>query len=512
MSEWSGQPLLAADSTTPLNNNSADPLPSFSTLSLHSEDQSSAALTTPQDVPSHNQSHYPQPHNEPPPVYSQAPQHADPSPSLPTTTGNTKPLRFCPAPSGYTINFEKSWYGIPSIPNFDVCSKCHADYIASSPFSGAFTVTAPSENLRGCDFNTPHVKSLWNEAIQTRSMVSLQRYIEMRSKIPACAGNQGIQVPSTTMWFVVRAGIDPVEGLFVCGACYHDHVAHTPFASCFTPTPREPAPTDRRACSFAMPYLRALAGDADTQKRGWPSFVENARARMGLPPCAGQAGTTKLLAWFSPTAYDVPGMVVCPACYLDHIVPSPHITDFGRCKIEQKENALWTCDLSNLPLLFAYGQKLDPTTMTRTIVSEAAVKVFKYPCTAQGVSSEEWHTLRSGADGFRVCPGCFAGFIRPLQMDNYFLRESNTKLGPTRICDLHRPSPRIANYINTLIAAYGTGDFDGTFGAYAQSRAGVPVCAKGEMVKDGVWFGTESFLACPECYTDFIKYVDLSFF
>lgn len=439
------------------------------------------------------------------------------------------PLSFCPGAAGYSLDYEYIlWYSLITIPNFDICSKCYAEHIASSPLANSFIQRRhPTGTNVTCDFYTPRVRSLWAEALQTQNLQRLSQYMYDRGMIPPCRGMGGVKGPSSTRWFTLKPAFDTIGGGFaVCESCYNDFVVGSLFAAYFSPTAstHAPGPEDVNSCDFASPFIRRAFLDGSNIE-DWSNFSEFARLRMDVPACPGVGGNATKgnmpMRWCVPKTYHVPGMYVCLACHLDYIMPTAHSDDFEPIPmLSEADNH--PCALAIPALRFVYSQELtEKSSRTWDIARDAAQACFANPCTIRGIVSDEWYTLAPpyAVQEHDICKACYNAWIIPLGRNISSAFTLRRWLYPTpglvaehRLCDLCMGSPRLAHYLGKLVVSYAKKDIT-PFAEYAQERAQFPMCSRDLMVEDGSrrWFGTEEWVACEECWFDVIRCVTFSF-
>lgn len=423
-------------------------------------------------------------------------------------------LRVCPGQK--PIYYPAIWYKIAEIDprEFTVCSKCHTDYILSSPFVADFSTVSLDWTLpTTCDFNTPRMHMLWAEAIEFNHLSNLRQYINRRAEVPPCVREVGVQGPSTTtLWYSLKPSpTGTIDGFVVCEACYQDDIlAALPFFSGeFVVHPQMHDTENLWTCDIGTkPFIREIIAEiGHSDPVDLDRFVQLAKTRMSAPHCAGMAGT-KLSGtrWFKPSSPKIPRMVACESCYYDFFLAHPsRRADFDPNPIIKADDNddIWICDLAVPAIRFPATQKLNIVPMDGFHWRNTATLLSNSPCHQDGILSDEWYTLNPPVKDVDICAGCLSGFIRPLNLDSHFTRQTVTEK-VHKICDLQRQSTRFPTYIDKLEEAYATQNFT-IFAQYCQERSKFPPCPGSLATTGRYWYGTEYFFACQECYHDIIE-------
>jgi hypothetical protein len=417
------------------------------------------------------------------------------------------PPRYPPQPATITACPENEplyataiWFFIPGVSNFDVCSHCYASHIRQTRWANRFRGELKASNLtRRCHFNTPRGLQLWSEALRYDNWDSITAYWAHRRKIADCQGATALAADVGTKWY--HPTYRDIDGFGICAACYEDVVCSTAFAGQFVPAqPGQPA-GELWNCKMTM-YLRRVMqrGGAD-----WASFAAAATRSLRLPPCTGsKAVAASQCNWFQPVPA-IDGLFVCETCYVNTIAasfmeanwaamaPTPRFSPQG-----------WQTRVCGLSVIALKVACLRATQLKDyALLWRAAKAIFSMPyCAPGGIENGTWHRLRCGQGlDFDVCGQCFAGFIIPYGFGDRFIQ---MQLQGKRTCDLNPAVPRQREYCRKLDESISLGNF-AYFEEYATRFANIPPCPTYNIVKGRRWYGDNTFLACEQCWEEFVR-------
>lgn len=405
------------------------------------------------------------------------------------------------------------WYSIPGISNFDACSHCYDSHIRQTRWANRFRGELKASNLkRRCHFNTPRSLQLWSEALRYENWDSITAYWAHRGQIADCHGaTTALAADVGTKWYhPAYRGV--IDGFRICAACYEDVVCSTPFAAQFVPVqPGQQPAGELWTCKMTM-YLRRVMERGGTD---WANFVAAATRSLRLPPCPGsKAVAVAHCNWFQPVP-SIDGLFVCETCYINNIAAS-----FMEANWEAMPPApAWqtrVCGLSVIALKVA----CDRATQLKdyALLWRAAKTIFSMPYCAPGgiANGGAWYRLRCGQDlGFDICGQCFAGFIVPYGFGDRFIQiqqQQQLPPGGRRMCDLNPAVPRQREYCRKLDESISLGSF-ASFEEYAMRFANnnnIPPCPTYNIVKGRRWYGNDTFLACEQCWEEFVRDTSLA--
>ena len=403
-------------------------------------------------------------------------------------------------PKGHPVPWG-SWFQVPNLPGFDVCSKCYYTFIHRSSFRPRFSpvVDRPDGIAVGCGFYTPRILQLWETALRGRNFESFLRYVEARTRIPHC---NKLEPRTGGRWWIVQGDMPNFQ---VCEACYNDLVLASPFANRFAP---HPAPRDEMYCSLGIPglqkrFLRLIETRSPAHGNTWQDFVQSANYRISeVPKCAGAAYVHGPRDWWT-CKKAIQGFAICEACYLDEVEPSLWRDKFVPIPNKQSRSGKWSCDFAIIPVKLSWQLALNDVAREFDDFWKCAGAALSMPpCRGQVINGGEWFKMLNTSN-FSVCPTCYYTLIRALGFGSCFQREQHTK-GSLSSCDLSPESPGYHALLTKLGEALDCRDFS-RFEAYAHARSLVPPCPGSNAVTGRKWYGTDSFAACERCYKDIIE-------
>jgi len=149
------------------------------------------------------------------------------------------------------------------------------------------------------------------------------------------------EIKFSTKWHYLRN----VPKFQVCSYCFTQHIEGTDVAVSFDS--EMSLQGEARNCKFQIPRVQQL-WTTSKRSKDFEALKALLEHRAGVLPCYGESGTTSAagVKWFSPISGDIPGFVVCEACYEDYILASTFVNQFEVYKEKQTSNAIWACDLS----------------------------------------------------------------------------------------------------------------------------------------------------------------------
>ncbi|TDZ46946.1 hypothetical protein CTRI78_v008779 [Colletotrichum trifolii] len=246
-------------------------------------------------------------------------------------------LRFAPSPMLSTI------YSCPSTPR---------DELATPDFTSSTTscLTRPSTNpTPELDLTPRAPPTAPKETTVVVPPPTRPRANSRRASPPTRNRGRGLVVscidsPVTfaTTWYTHPTAPD----FTICSRCYEDHLLGTRFEHDFrgkTLDDHKP-----RVCRFSQPRIKDhLLQQALITGRVVDDLTAFLRRRSTIADCRGLDGVhgSDKTKWFRPKHNAVPNMVVCEACYEDHILPFRAASNFEPTPA-QPANDVWTCDMA----------------------------------------------------------------------------------------------------------------------------------------------------------------------
>ncbi|KAJ9144063.1 Integral membrane protein [Pleurostoma richardsiae] len=408
------------------------------------------------------------------------------------------------------MTFPTTWYFHSSAPEFFICSWCFVEHIYTSRFQDQFVGTILNdEKPRECLFSRPRMnKVLFPDATSTGSLQGVLEWMKRRSAIPKCKGVDGAKGAAGVKWYSTIG--NEINGFVACEACYEDICLTNSFASHLEPTPNCQAADDVWFCDMAVRFVQGVYTESGKTKN-WTNFVTEAEARMNrissCPKGSRSSGSSR--AWFRPKNRDPGGLVICAACYCDHVGLTADSSAWERAtELDGRLDINVTCDMGQFNLLIAMLRAVEREDYS--IWWTAVREVARQPhCDSKGVKDGVWYTLPSRPAGFEVCGACYAAVLRSLDIERFFVRRSDIPPGESRLCSLHPSYQRFQSVVNKLLETFYLQD-TARLERWAVDYADTPICGRDKDFKDRVWYGWEECTICPECYLEFIKGTSLA--
>ncbi|KAK2061097.1 hypothetical protein LY76DRAFT_603524 [Colletotrichum caudatum] len=219
-----------------------------------------------------------------------------------------------------------------------------------------------------------------------------------------------ISSPATfcTTWYTHPTA----PGFPICSRCYEDHLAGTRFEHDFRGKVCDD--NEPRVCRFSKPRVRDHLLRSTLATGRVEDLVGFLGRRAAVPDCRGPDGVMggQGAKWFRPRNNAVPNMVVCQACFEDHVQPHRFAANFEPAS-GQAPTDVWSCDMATPYIQKAYraaAARDDWAGFTREAVARMAM-----PACARRqkvtVGSRRWFTptaaAGAGHDGVLVCAACY---------------------------------------------------------------------------------------------------------
>lgn len=451
----------------------------------------------------------------PPPIPPRPPGYEiTQRPNLPPRAFANAPPRAVTACIDTHVTFSTDWYWHLNAPEFYICSRCYVDHIHGTVFDGAFQSKRFSDGKpRMCRFSKTRMKDyLWKEAVSSRNLEPAVEWMRRRSSIPDCKGVDGVKGKDSAAlgikWYSPGTWVQVGDNTFlVCEACYEDEVLINQFSHYFTPFPNPQSADAVWACDMAMPFVQNEY-EAKGKVGDWQGFVEEAKARMGVPPCPKAAHVQAYgRNWYVPKGASDLSFVLCQACFVDQVLHSGEEHRWepsAQLNNDLARTHTVTCDrgaMFNVSVLFsAAHEKKDFSLFWSGLDKLRREK----PCESEGIAGGTWYTLPSRPSNFGVCAACYAGILEPLQVARFFVPMSTSGGEEKLLCCLNLGHPRLSPFFLRVYEMYITLD-PRALDVYASEYAAVPACPRDQDVKSRRWYGWGDCTICPECYLDFAR-------
>ncbi|KAK1586099.1 uncharacterized protein LY79DRAFT_633986 [Colletotrichum navitas] len=406
--------------------------------------------------------------------------------------------------------FCTTWYTHPTAPDFPICSRCYEDYLVGTRFEHDFRGKVCDDNKpRVCRFSKPRIRDhILRNTLATGRVEDLVGFLGHRSTIPDCRGLDGVMGGQGAKWY--RPKNNAVPNMVVCEACFEDHVQPYRFAANFEAASGQ-APTDVWSCDLSTPYIQKAYKTAAAEN-DWAGFTKEAVARMAMPACAKrQKVTVGSRRWFTPAAAasvaaNHDGVLVCAACYHDHVVGSGeerNWRDAGRDNLASRYGSLVYCMLGhfNVGVAMSRAAETGEFSVFWGALDAACSEEF---CGPQGIKDGTWYTFPSHPEEFGICASCVATVAEPLGLASSLVTKCGVRPGTTTLCSFNPASPRFASYMGKLLEGFFTADTQ-PLESYALEFASLPLCPRDEDFQNRRWYGWEGCAVCPSCYHEFVR-------
>ncbi|KAK1967815.1 hypothetical protein LY78DRAFT_473743 [Colletotrichum sublineola] len=401
--------------------------------------------------------------------------------------------------------FCTTWYTHPTAPNFPICSRCYEDYLVGTRFEHDFRGKVCDDNKpRVCRFSKPRIRDhILRNTLATGRIEDLISFLSHRSTIPDCRGPDGVVGSQGAKWY--RPKNNAVPNMVVCQACFEDHIQPYRFAANFEAASGQ-APTDVWSCDLSTQYIQKIYKTA-AAKNDWAGFTKEAVARMAMPACAKrQKVTVGSRKWFTPTANHDGGVLVCAACYHDHIAGSGEERkwrDAGCDNLASRYGSLVYCMLGhfNVGVAMSRATETGEFSVFWKALDAACSEEF---CGPQGIKDGTWYTFPSHPEDFGICASCVATIAEPLGLASSLVTKCGVSPGTTILCSFNPASPRFASYMGKLLEGFFTADTQ-PLESYALEFASLPLCPRDEDFQNRRWYGWRDCTICPSCYHEFVR-------
>ncbi|PTB37990.1 uncharacterized protein TrAFT101_011901 [Trichoderma asperellum] len=414
-------------------------------------------------------------------------------------------ITFCPETR--MLDYSLYWYHLPDMPDFLICTKCHADHIKSTQLASQFEkIKRPDNYYSSCSFWIPRVKEvMWPQAVRTGNIDALRLFMNKRGSIKACKGANPTAATEQIKWYGMSNS--EINGFIACEACYEDRIVGTSFESKFSLYRQQPA-NENWSCDVAVQYIsRAVVKLA--QQNDWVGFVARATRRLSLPKCEGKDIQSNSCTWYIPRR-KIQNMQACEACYMDRVVLTRFEREFEAYSMNTDLDSfihhftqLWACKLheTNLPLVWAMENAIEQRDWS-VFSSSAEVACRLPPCTANGIIRGNWWTIQGGCDNFDVCESCYTSILRTSGVGHFF-EPARRNPEATLVCDFCVSSPRFRQYLRMYAKSMDQGVFS-YYLDYVRTFASIPVCPVLKTVEKTTWWGYPGALFCQDCYLSFV--------
>ncbi|KUL85380.1 hypothetical protein ZTR_06992 [Talaromyces verruculosus] len=435
--------------------------------------------------------------------------------SFGTATSNTRVAREeeipalsrCANPDG--ISWQAVWYHPVSAPPFLICSYCYDHHINSTSHAGLFEATWEDGNFaRLCQWNTPRVMSY----LAANDWDAIKAFMIERVEVPACKGLVSHNSPDGSRWYSLT-GAWEIQGFAICEACYRDLVIWNHLRRYFTTTPTIKSDEELWTCSAAAPFIKEGLCQAITSPDRWGDLHLLFRRRTEYPSCLEMKNLhASSTHWYS--SKNVPDLIVCTACYLDHFVLD-HARHWDLLPLppaqrqQQLECAMHTFQIRYAWLTCKRAGVVSNTDEYDGFEQLARIILTSPPCSTEDMRDASWYAPENyHGNEFAICKRCLVGFMIGAGFASRF-KEVDFPPGCNRICNLNRAAPLFLRYLAQYEVAVNQNNFS-IFSNFCSEYAGLPDCPRNEPYKNRRWYWKGGFTTCEVCYKEAIQGTSLA--
>lgn len=349
-----------------------------------------------------------------------------------------------------------------------------------------------------CMFGRPRAKSLFN----TGNFQALKAFTASRAEVKICHGVASVDGKMKTTWY--RPANRDVDGMVSCEACYEDYISGTVFSAHFEKS--GPKPLDQIwACDIAVPGIRRRLEEF-SNRDDWRAFVAAATHRLEVPACSPyQERPIESTKWYHASEnLNLPGFVVCEACYLDGIANTcmdVHFRSGLESGLHDRHKNL-TCALGYLPMAINLQEAI--FTENSQLWYEAA-RIFMHEdiCSGQAQQGKS-HVLKDGNIDFNLCHSCYTCYIDLFGFGEHF-EEVHTPTGNKWSCDFHPARHGFSKYTRALSEAIFVNEFSVLKDFIVRYQGVTQPCPRSDFTTGRRWYGNADFSACPDCFEEVIQ-------
>ncbi|KLT43932.1 hypothetical protein CC85DRAFT_300853 [Cutaneotrichosporon oleaginosum] len=419
----------------------------------------------------------------------------------------------CPGPDNVRP-YALTWYHIRGgHDTFLMCSKCHQDFVADTPYAKEFVELKEHRNGM-CSYAAPIAAyKLLPEAKRTRDGTALLAWVKERETKRHCIPGSTLTPADNIEWFAPKG--NATNDFVVCAECMDDVVSVTPFADKFE---AHDMPADASwHCDGALETMRNnLLRAGSIGPAAWEAFCTNINRMQMLPVCDGKDVESTSRKWYT-TSRPIHGFVCCERCYLEFIKASPYASEFVPYDQPPAPGVLWGCDFSSPRMRYAFEVAVDHGsfdiwwTAMDTVVHKMLDRDAR-----PGLDMDMWGlanvpTFASWGEGcnsdFSLCGECYPAFVTPLRLEKFFRPRARGTGHKCSFCDQPSVAIRFPVYLTKMAQALDWGLWT-PFYETAFWLGFAPPCPRRELV-DPVgrrWWGWRPNLQiCEECYWTFAR-------
>lgn len=295
----------------------------------------------------------------------------------------------------------------------------------------------------------------------------------------------------------------------ICPYCYETHIRGSRFAAEFRGSFCDDG--EARACGFSGPRMKESLWNLALSSGSLDCVVEYMTLRPSIQDCVGAGGAKgdAGIKWYRAKNYAIPAMVVCQACYEDHILSHPRFGEehFEPNTIEHAADQVWACDIA-LPYIYRDYMVRAATNDWPAFVEGVTARLSMPPCPGTKTvypSTRKWFTPTNGPQGLLICATCYCDYILLTGQDGTW-RDAGDNLvaifGASVACDFG------AQFNLRMLAARTLETRDhALFWKGVEAVAREPTC--GARMQGATWYTLRSdpagFEICGACYASLVE-------
>ncbi|EEY18960.1 conserved hypothetical protein [Verticillium alfalfae VaMs.102] len=204
---------------------------------------------------------------------------------------------------------------------------------------------------------------------------------------------------------------DDAPNFPVCSRCFEDHIRNSLFESNF-----KPRVFDRgwpSGCKFSKPRVKDQLFRRAVADGSLSLLVAFMKLRPTIADCRGVTGAlgSEGIRWFRLKDQAIPEMVVCQACYEDH-VNARHWADKFALSTTQPPDAQWACDMAVEHIQHEYRYRADMDDYPN-FVQQVKRRLYMPACEKKLVvlALHTWYAPVNGPRQVLVCETCYCDKI-----------------------------------------------------------------------------------------------------
>ncbi|KAI0407828.1 hypothetical protein F4802DRAFT_488793 [Xylaria palmicola] len=203
----------------------------------------------------------------------------------------------------------------------------------------------------------------------------------------------------------------------ICMNCYENQIRGSRFRSEFVGVFRDDGKP--LACLFNSTRIKDRLWDRALASGSLDELLDYLVRQPFIPGCVGPGGAKgdAGIKWYRTRDDDIPGMVVCQACYEDHVLAYPEFgtRHFMPNTAPQAADQTWSCDLV-VPYIYREYKARAMTNDWPSFVASVPVRLSFKPCPGEETvypdgSGRRWFTPVGGPQGLLICAACYCDYV-----------------------------------------------------------------------------------------------------